>query len=166
MELEAAGDVATPEALTLDVLVDAEQVPNPDSRVTLEEELDQVGVPRARVEWRLADLDRRTLSAAASVLGAEFDRLGLGRLRSDRWITGPDRDWALYVHDVFHHAGTTRMARDPSAGVTDSDCRVHGIANLYVAGSSVFPTSGHANPTLTIVALALRLADWLAGVLA
>jgi len=61
----------------------------------------------------------------------------------------------------FHHLGTTRMAADPRAGVVDADCRVHGVANLYIAGSSVFPTGGCANPTLTIVALALRLADHL-----
>jgi choline dehydrogenase-like flavoprotein len=60
-----------------------------------------------------------------------------------------------------HHIGTTRMHADPKQGVVDPDCRIHGLANLYVAGSSVFPTSGYANPTLTIVALALRLADHL-----
>jgi choline dehydrogenase-like flavoprotein len=63
----------------------------------------------------------------------------------------------------FHHMGTTRMASDPASGVVDADCRVHGVENLYVAGSSVFPTGGNANPTLTIIALALRLADHLAG---
>ena len=61
--------------------------------------------------------------------------------------------------------GTTRMSADPAQGVVDADCRVHGMANLYVAGSSVFPTCGSANPTLTIVALALRLAAHLKGTL-
>jgi choline dehydrogenase-like flavoprotein len=61
----------------------------------------------------------------------------------------------------FHHLGTTRMHPDPNGGVVDADCRVHGIRNLYVAGSSVFPAYGCSNPTLTLVALALRLADHL-----
>jgi len=68
---------------------------------------------------------------------------------------------ALKIESSCHHIGTTRMHPDPKQGVVDQNCRVHGISNLHVAGSSVFPTSGHANPTLTIVALALRLADHL-----
>ena len=70
------------------------------------------------------------------------------------------------MHGGNHHLGTTRMASDPKAGVVDADCRVHGVANLYIAGSSVFPTGGCANPTLTIVALALRLADYIKARLA
>ena len=74
--------------------------------------------------------------------------------------------WPTSVRGARHHMGTTRMHADPHRGVVDADCRVHGIANLYVAGSSVFPTSGAANPTLTIVALALRLAGHLQNRLA
>jgi choline dehydrogenase-like flavoprotein len=68
---------------------------------------------------------------------------------------------ALKIGSSWHHMGTTRMHSDPKRGVVDGNCRVHGVSNLYIAGSSVFPTSGHANPTLTIVALALRLGDHL-----
>jgi choline dehydrogenase-like flavoprotein len=103
------------------------------------------------------------LSVSAQVLGRELERLRLAQLWIDGWLSSSEPDWRLNVHDVFHHAGTTRMAGNPSEGVTDEHCRVHGIGNLYVAGSSVFPTAGHANPTLTILALALRLAERLAS---
>ncbi len=165
--LAEAGGLASPSrrhaALPrAELLVDAEQAPNRASRVTLAQERDELGLPVARVDWRLTDLDLRTLSVSAQVLGRELERIGLAQLWLDGWLSSSEPDWRLNVHDVFHHAGTTRMARDPTGGVTDEHCRVHGIANLYVAGSSVFPTGGHANPTLTILALALRLAERLA----
>jgi choline dehydrogenase-like flavoprotein len=93
------------------------------------------------------------------VLDAELRRLGLGRVVGTEWLDG--EDWAGRLEDAFHNIGTTRMSADPATGVVDADCQVHGVPGLYVCGSSVFPTSGYANPTLTIVALALRLADHL-----
>lgn len=87
-------------------------------------------------------------------------RLGLGRVRARTLADGPG--WPGDMQGSRHHMGTTRMADDPRRGVVDAQCRVHGIANLHIAGSSVFASSGFANPTLTIVALALRLADELA----
>jgi choline dehydrogenase-like flavoprotein len=76
------------------------------------------------------------------------------------WLDAPQVE-REELADTYHHAGTTRMSDDPTTGVVDTDCRVFGVDNLYVAGSSVFPTSGYANPTLTIVALAIRLSDTL-----
>jgi choline dehydrogenase-like flavoprotein len=136
-----------------------ESAPNPDSRVTLVRERDALGMRRVKLDWRLSELDRRSAVRTVEVLGAELGRAGLGRLRLD-----VDPDSSELPRDVaggWHHMGTTRMSADPRRGVVDADCRVHGLSNLFVAGSSVFPTAGSGTPTLTIVALALRLADTL-----
>ena len=136
-----------------------EQVPDPESRVTLADDRDALGQRRIRLRWRLGEIDRRTLRRAHEILAAELGRLGLGRLRLE--VTDDLAEWPPTTIGGHHHMGTTRMSRDPRRGVVDADCRVHGVPNLYVAGSSVFPTSGYANPTLTLLALAIRLADHL-----
>lgn len=138
-----------------------EQAPNSNSRVTLGDRLDPLGTPRVRLDWQLTELDYRTLEAAHQLLAAELGRAGLGRL----YLPGGEepRDWDELITGGNHHIGTTRMHADPTRGVVDAECRVHGVDNLWIAGSSVFPTSGYANPTLTLVALALRLADALHG---
>lgn len=133
-----------------------EQAPNPNSRLLLSEDLDALGQKRLRLDWRPTELERRTVRAMSLVLGREFGRLNLGRVQLSEWLMKDiDPEWK----GNFHHMGTTRMAEDPKMGVVNKDCRVHGVKNLYIAGSSVFPTSGFVNPTFTIVALALRLAD-------
>ena len=93
------------------------------------------------------------------IVGAEFGRAGLGRVQI--LFEEEGSDWPADLAGGFHHMGTTRMSDDPKQGVVDRDCRVHGMSNLYVAGSSVFTTGGSSNPTMFIVALALRLADHL-----
>jgi choline dehydrogenase-like flavoprotein len=134
-----------------------ETTPNRDSRVTLGRDHDAYGTPRVRLDWRLSDEDRRGLLKLHQLLEAESARTGVGRLVVN---TPTDvRGWPASLQSGMHHSGTTRMHVIPREGVVDADCRVHGMANLYVAGSSVFPTFGAANPTFTIVALALRLAD-------
>jgi choline dehydrogenase-like flavoprotein len=138
-----------------------EQAPDPENRVTLSNELDRLGVPRARLRWRLNGLDVRTLSVTQDILRDEIVRSGLGRAYSGIDVQHPPEQ----VLGGHHHMGTTRMHADPRLGVVDRNCRVHGVANLYVAGSSVFPTSGYANPTFTIVALAVRLANHVAAAL-
>jgi choline dehydrogenase-like flavoprotein len=136
-----------------------ESTPNPDSRVTLVEKRDHFGMPRVRVDWRLNSRDRHGLDYLLNTMSKEFKRLNLGRLVQDRSVDG--QNWPVSITGGKHHMGTTRMHIDPKLGVVDPDCRLHSVANLYVAGSSVFPTGGFANPTLTIVALAIRLADHL-----
>lgn len=138
----------------------SEPVPNPDSRVTLDHARDALGLPLPRLDWRLADQDKETTRRACRIVGEELARLGLARMRIDDWLLRTDGEWED-LGARYHQMGTTRMSNDPSTGVVDRHCRVHGIANLFVSGSSVFPTSGCANPTLTIVALAVRLADHL-----
>ncbi|MEV0251313.1 GMC family oxidoreductase [Nocardia sp. NPDC050712] len=135
-----------------------EQVPDPDSRVALSERVDRFGVPLARIDWRVHELEDRTVRRAAALAVAEFARLGYPEPALYDWARA-DSDGPARLTDWAHPTGTTRMAARPDAGVVDTDCRVHGVENLYIAGSSVFPTTGHANPTLTLVALAVRLAD-------
>ena len=139
----------------------SEQIPNPDSRVVLSTEKNKLGNPRANLDWQLSELDYRTIRENMLLIGAEFSRLGVGRVQLDEWIKTEEYKWPKDLTGGSHHMGTTRMSDDPSTGVVDKNCKVHGISNLYVAGSSVFTTGGQANPTLTIVALALRLAEHL-----
>jgi choline dehydrogenase-like flavoprotein len=132
-----------------------EMAPNRDSRVSLSTtSRDRLGLARVRVDWRPGPLERRTVDRSLEAIARALGRSGTGRLFS---VPAHDESFWEKVVGGSHHIGTTRMHRDPRGGVVDANCRVHGIANLFVAGSSVFPTTGFANPTLTIVALALRL---------
>jgi choline dehydrogenase-like flavoprotein len=137
--------------------VNVEQFPNPASRVTLSDTRDALGQNRLAVDWRPGVAEKRTIRRALELLAAEFGRLGVGRVRISAI---PDGDtWPAALLGSRHHLGTTRMSDNPRTGVVDATCRVHGVDNLYIAGSSVFPGSGFSNPTLTIVALAQRLGD-------
>jgi choline dehydrogenase-like flavoprotein len=149
----------------LDIRPQCEQVPNPDSRVRLGEERDALGMPRVIVDWRLTDLDVVTVRRGLAIFGEVFERAGLGRIEISEAVRSADAR-SLACSEAWHHIGTTRMSDDPRTGVVDRSCRVHGISNLFVAGSSVFPTTGIVNPTYTIVALSIRLADHIRGVAA
>lgn len=149
-------------------VIRAEQSPNPDSRVSLSStKRDVLGVPTPLLDWQFQEIDKRTVAGSMQALGEELQRLGLGTLTLDDWLEDPSLPWKtdplISNHPIggYHHMGATRMAASPDEGVVDGDGRVFGVANLYVAGSSVFTTSGWANPTLTILALTLRLADHL-----
>lgn len=144
--------------LTASLVVQLEQAPNPSSRVALSEERDRLGMQKVNLDWRMGDFERDTVLRFGELLGREIGRAGLGRVR----LVQPGEDgWWDGMRGAWHQMGTTRMHADSKQGVVDADCRVHGVGNLYVAGGSVFPTCGVANPTLTIVALAIRLADHL-----
>ncbi len=156
-EGDVAGGEPAPRAVFF--MNEIEQAPNPSSRVRLGEERDALGMPRVRLEWRLSGIDKQSIRRAHVILARELGRAGLGRLQL--MLSEDEYDWPPELGGGRHHMGTTRMHADPEQGVVDAQGRVHGIANLYVAGSSVFPTGGAANPTLTLVALALRLADHL-----
>jgi choline dehydrogenase-like flavoprotein len=135
----------------------AEQAPNPASRVTLSEQRDALGQPRVRLDWRLTRDDMHSIVRAQEIIDEELRRAGLGRLN----IVLDREEPPLGLRGGWHHMGTTRMHADPRQGVVDPHARVHGLANLFVTGSSVFPTGGYANPLLTVGALAIRLADHL-----
>ncbi len=156
-------------ATRLYVIIRGEQAPNPESRILLSAERDALGYPRADLAWRLCELDKHSARVMVETLDAEFRRLGLGEVEASDWLSDPAPEWPVDPtvgnHPIagYHHLGGTCMSEDPAQGVVDADCRVHGYENLFVAGSSVFSTGGWANPTLTIVALALRLAEHLDG---
>lgn len=136
--------------------VHAEQAPNPNSRVTLCEQRDSLGMPMLKVDWRWQSVDVKTVATMLGMLQQDIAAWGKGELTYD-----PEGVAHAMLRDGAyggHHIGTTRMAASPEHGVVDTDCRVHGVGNLLIAGAAVFPTSGQANPTLTIVAMALRLA--------
>jgi choline dehydrogenase-like flavoprotein len=137
--------------------VRSEQTPIAESRVALSEVSDALGQPRATLDWRLLPEDRIRIRRAVRLVAREIGLSALGRGR-EIWREA-EPWWETKVGN--HHLGTTRMHPDPRHGVVDADCRVHGTSNLFVTTSSVFPTGGFANPVLTIVALALRLADHL-----
>ncbi len=139
-----------------------EVTPDPDRRFTLDTERDALGMPKLKLHMRIADADFARFRQTLKELGRQLlvSRAGLLRLNlvtRDDWLNS--LDWGN------HHMGTTRMDADPRRGVVDANLKVHDLANLYVAGSSVFPTYGAANPTVNILALALRLADHLKKVL-
>ena len=151
----------------LNVMIRAEQAPNPDSRVRLSEKTDALGLPRADLDWQFNEQDKHTLRQLAQALDAELARLGIGGFEPESWLFDGTLAWPVDPtvgnHPIggYHHMGTTRMSDDPKAGVVDANCAVHGYRGLYIAGSSVFPTGGWANPTLTILALVHRLKDHL-----
>ncbi len=136
------------------VLLNVEQPPHHDNAIVLSTTRDLHGTPRATLHWRWHAEDHERLITLRAVFAKAIDAMGIGKVQ-----VGPDVPPDPNAH---HHAGTTRMHRDPRHGVVDADGQLHGVPSLFVAGASTFPTAGYANPTLTIVALALRLADHLA----
>jgi choline dehydrogenase-like flavoprotein len=140
-----------------EVVSQTEQTPDPNNRVTLSDQLDRFGRPLPKLTNRWSERDIANVKVSQLVFAHEFANAGLGHLHFE-W---KDDRPAVFSPSAHHNMGTTRMNNDPKQGVVDSNCKVHGISNLFVAGSSVFPTGGYANPTLTIVALAIRLADHL-----
>jgi choline dehydrogenase-like flavoprotein len=142
--------------------IQIEHAPDPANRVVLGRERDPLGLPRAAIHWRWNAADLESLRRVQAILAEECARAGVGQL------VLPPADAAPTVTapgGIHHHMGTTRMHASERRGVVDASCRVHGVPNLFVAGGSVFPTGGYANPTLTIVALAVRLADHLKALL-
>ncbi|WP_059413843.1 FAD-dependent oxidoreductase [Cupriavidus basilensis] len=142
----------------MQAIVEAE--PDPHSRVTLCDQRDRLGLPRVRVHWRVGSLVQRTFDRTFALLADELQRSGVAQVTLDPPTEG--QPWPASLEGTWHHMGTTRMHDSPRSGVVDRNCRVHGLANLYVAGSSVFPTVGANFPTITIAALSLRLGEHIA----
>ncbi|KPF89731.1 FAD-dependent oxidoreductase [Novosphingobium sp. AAP93] len=136
-----------------------DQAPNPDSRVTLADKRDKLGQRLVRLHWDFTDLDVKTFATGQDTVAHELSALGMGRFQLEPITMDLLRD---RVKGHYHHMGTTRMSDDPAQGVVDRNQKVHGVDNLWVAGSSVFPSGGYSGPTMMIVAMTHRLADHLA----
>jgi len=153
-----------PEKFGLYTIIRAEQAPNPDSRITLSDDTDALGQRRIDLDWQLSDIDKRSVRVLIETLGAEYERLGWGKVEPANWLYDEAEIWKIdpliSSHHIggYHHMGGTRMSASAKTGVVNADCRLHSSPNLYIASSSVFPTGGWANPTVTIMALAERLA--------
>jgi choline dehydrogenase-like flavoprotein len=147
---------------SFEITLKQEQAPNPLSRVTLDTELDELGVPRPVLNWAFTSLEKESARTIYKLLGQQVGIAGIGRvklyeeLRDDK-----DNSMPASTSGGWHHMGTTRISTDPKKGVVDANCKVHGIGNLFIASSSCFPNGGAVNPTFTIVALSIRLADHL-----
>ena len=136
-----------------------EQVPNPNSRVTLDTEKDALGIPRIQLHWELTPFDKRSIRKIYEIIGQQVGITDIARVKLFDYLQDKnDTSWPDFTSGGWHHMGTTRMSSNPQKGVVDANCKVHGINNLYISGSSCFTTGGAVNPTLTLVALSLRLA--------
>ena len=141
-----------------------EQAPRADSRVTLTDRTDALGMPQLRVDWRYGQGDIESVDRTLQLIARELENSGAGRLEYDRGTL--EEDLMRFGAYGGHHIGTARMGTDPRTSVVNADCQVHSVRNLFVAGSAVFPTSSQANPTLTLIALSLRLGKHLSRRLA
>ncbi|UYY57062.1 GMC oxidoreductase [Sphingomonas sp. S2-65] len=149
---------------TASLVIDLEQTPDPESRIVLDASRDALGLRSAAIDWRIGKDERRTGHLFTQRICDWIDRAGLG---ASSKIEGLEEDGGLRtgeMHESYHHLGATRMSETAATGVVDASLRVHGTDNFYLCGGSVMPTGGHANPTLTIVALALRLGEMLQAI--
>lgn len=148
----------TEKAYQLDIRI--EQAPNPNSRVTLTAEKDALGVPLPNLNWELTSLDKKSIRRLNQLFAQQVGLSGIGRVQIRDWLRDENDDsFPEHTNGGWHHMGATRMNENPKMGVVDRNCKVHGIANLFVAGAACYPTSGAPNPTLTLTALTLRLSD-------
>ena len=154
-------DVFKQKSQSMNLYIRAESSPNPESRITLSDDMDQLGLRKIHVNWQLTAFDKTSIIESTHRIAEELGRLNLGRVELEDWVLKKDNNWPQPLWTGCHHMGTTRMSDSPKTGVVDRNCRIHGMDNLYIAGSSIFPTASYVPPTLTIIALALRLSDHL-----
>jgi choline dehydrogenase-like flavoprotein len=141
--------------------VHGEQYPLRDSRLTLTDKRDALGMPQVKVDWRYCRDDIESVKRTLDVIALEISRSGVGKFEYNHSTL--EEELMRFGAYGGHHVGTTRMGTDLRTSVVDPDCQVHGVRGLFIAGSAVFPTSSQANPTLTLIAMALRLADKLSA---
>lgn len=139
-----------------EIFYQMEQAPDPNNRVLLSSERDRLGQPKTEVHWRLNRIDIDNARRVQEIWAEEFAKAGYGKLEFSR----EGEPLKFEKLGMYHHMGTTRMHINPKQGVVDANCQVHGIPNLFIASCSVFPTAGYSNPTLTILALSIRVADY------
>ncbi|MBX9687324.1 MAG: hypothetical protein K2X27_11520 [Candidatus Obscuribacterales bacterium] len=148
-----------PSQQRISVSIMAQQEPSPESRILLAKKRDRLGIPQSKIQWRPTVNSWRSMVRFAEILQSQLEKSALGKLELLPHIRQNSKHWQIFMFDSCHPIGSTRMAKSPQEGVLDTDCRVFGISNLFVLGSSSFPTGGHSNPTLTLSALAFRFFD-------
>jgi len=141
----------------------AEQTPNPESRITVGSEVDKLGLKRPVLSWQLLEKDKSTFKKVTMHCAKLFAERNLGRVKMEEWVLSDDTKFPGFPQEVGgnHHMGTTRMGASASEGIVDKNQKVFGINNFYIAGSSVFTTTGHVNPTFTLIQMSLRLAEYI-----
>jgi choline dehydrogenase-like flavoprotein len=138
-----------------------EQAPNPNSRITLDTESDALGMPKSILHWELTPFEKRSIRKIHELFGQQIGKSGIGRVKMMDYLKDEkDLSWPDFTGGGWHHMGTTRMSDDPRQGVVNASCQVHDVNNLFVAGASCYATAAAPNPTLTIVALTLRLSEY------
>ncbi len=138
-----------------------EQEPTRNSAITLGDERDQFGMRKANINWQISEKTWKTVIHLSRLVKSELSRLSLADLKLYNWINENEHDWKTFLRDSNHHMGGTRMSKKPDSGVVNSDLQVWGHDNVFLCSSSVFPTSSHSNPTLTLLALTIRLSEFL-----
>ena len=141
------------------LLLMCEQEPSRDSYIALGEAKDRFGARKARLHWHVDASTWTTMVHFTETIAEEMERVGLGQVRLDAGLRADAPDWENRLSDVNHHMGGTRMSAAAAEGVVDNQLQLWGVPNLHVCSAAVFPTGGHSNPTLTLLALAARLAD-------
>lgn len=143
-----------------------EQAPNRNSRIVLDNIInDNLGVPLTNLDWQLSSLEKKSIRKTNELFAMKIGSMDVGRMRLDDYLIDEDDTSTDKLQGGFHHMGTTRMSTDIKKGVVDSDCKIHSVSNLFVGGSSCFSTSGGVNPTLSLVALSIRLSDHIKSLL-
>ena len=138
----------------------SEQEPLRESRITLDpNKKDILGMNRIHLDWKINEKTYETIKQTSELIKSEFEQIGLGDVLLDDWIEKYNPNWRSHVGDVYHQSGTTRMSEKAKNGVVDTNLKLFNHPNLFVASSSVFPTSSAANPTFTAIALSIRLCD-------
>ena len=143
------------------LMANAESEPLYDSRILLDDNLDHHGQPRPLVHWRCSDRSLMALQTYVAGLSDSLEQTGIARVHPSTYLTAPNLDWKERAYSLYHHIGATRMAVSARQGVVDPNSQVFGVANLYLAGTSVLPTGSASNPSFTALALTLRLGDHL-----
>ncbi|MEB3335005.1 MAG: GMC oxidoreductase [Cyanobacteriota bacterium] len=157
------GRVHFPEDAAFFLIGNAETEPLANSRILLSDQVDDYNLARPRVHWLVSD---RTLEALRTYFGAvkvALEGAGIAEVALTPSLNDPTLNWKAKAYSLYHHMGATRMAHSPRQGVVDGDCRVHGVANLYVVGTSVLPTGSASNPSFTALALTFRLGEHLSS---
>ena len=139
--------------------IHSEQEPSFASCIKLGDSKDALGMPRICLDWNISDLTIETIKKTAKLVQKEFNNSKIGKVVLEPWVLEEERRSLRWVRDVYHQSGGLKMGDNEQSGVVDRDCKVFGVKNLYVASSAVFPTSSFSNPTMTTIALAIRICE-------